>query len=438
MKIDLFLMMRTIIESSMMAWGFSKILKKRYPLVLIQIVFSIIFCTSNFIGDTVLSQIIQVPYVAKIPLALGGLILVLHTCFYGKWTKKIFALFVVYLGMFMIDILLSLTMILGTEKSVEELSKWYAKKPTVILFAFYGVLLIYFRYLPVIFLKEKENLTWNEQKSFVLIPICQTLMLFGIVCCATITQDERVFFILLVSTLLTCFCAFFLFSSMGMVIKSVKIQEQMWHIEQKQQIQNEYYGIVSDKVHEIKTQQHDAANHIQTIKALLNQGKQRELEQYVSEVEEKFEKVRIKNYCENTIVNSVLCCKVEQAKKQGINFHIDLHIKNTVPYELLDLSSLFSDLIDNAIENSSKAVGEKYICLTDYEVGNLYTLKIINSKNKAKVQTKGERLITSKEDTDKHGYGTQIIRKIVQKYNGEVQFIDEGGIFTVVVLLQEK
>ena len=63
MRIDLFLLIRTVIESSMLAWGFSKVLKKRYPLILIQIIFSIIFCGSNFIGDTILSQIIQVTYV---------------------------------------------------------------------------------------------------------------------------------------------------------------------------------------------------------------------------------------------------------------------------------------------------------------------------------------------------------------------------------------
>ena len=151
MRIDLFLLIRTVIESSMLAWGFSKVLKKRYPLILIQIIFSIIFCGSNFIGDTILSQIIQVPYVAKVPLALGGLIFVLHICFYGKLLKKIFVLFVIYLGMFMMDISLSLVMILGAGKSVNELSKWYAERPTVILFTFYGMLLIYLRYLPVIF-----------------------------------------------------------------------------------------------------------------------------------------------------------------------------------------------------------------------------------------------------------------------------------------------
>lgn len=201
MAIDWFLLVRTTIESTMLAWGFSKLLERKYPLIFIQLIFTIVFCLSNLIGNIVSTRIIQVPYIAKIQLAILGMIL---------------------------------------------------------------------------------------------------------------------------------------------------------------------------------------------------------------------------------IVNSVLCCKVEQAKKKGIDFHIDLHIRNTVPYETLDLSSLFSNLIDNAIENSSKSMGKKYIYLTDYEAGNLYTVKIINSKNEERIQTKGGKLLTSKEDADKHGYGTQIIQKIAEKYNGEVQFLDEG------------
>lgn len=435
MAIDWFLLVRTAIESTLLAWGFSKLLERKYPLIFIQFIFTIVFCSSNLIGNIVSARIIQVPYIAKIPLAILGMILMVHLFFYGKLYQKFFAIFTAYIGMFMMDILLTITMVLGTDKSVEEL-EGYTKKPNIIIFSFYVMLLIYLKYLPSIWSKNRRSLKWSEEKGFVLIPICQTLMLYGFVCCATITGDKRVFVILFIATLLTCFSAFFLFSSMEMVVRSVKIREQILHMEQKQQLQNEYYGIISDKVYEIKTQQHDMANHIQTIRALLNQGKQQELEQYVSEVEEKFERVKVKNYCENTIVNSVLCCKVEQAKKKGIDFHIDLHIKNTVPYETLDLSSLFSNLIDNAIENSSKSTGQKYICLTDHQAGNLYTLKIINSKNKEKIQMKGGKLLTSKEDTDKHGYGTQIVQKIAEKYHGEVHFSDEGERFSAIILLQ--
>ena len=59
-----------------------------------------------------------------------------------------------------------------------------------------------------------------------------------------------------------------------------------------------------------------------------------------------------------------------------------------------------------------------------------------NSKPSAPTAREGERLVSSKANPTQHGYGTQIIRRIAEKYDGEVQFADEGNRFSSVVLLQ--
>ena len=93
MAIDWFLLIRTAIESTLLAWGFSKLLERKYPLIFIQFIFTIVFCSSNLIGNIVSARIIQVPYIAKIPLAILGMILMVHLFFYGKLYQKFFAIF---------------------------------------------------------------------------------------------------------------------------------------------------------------------------------------------------------------------------------------------------------------------------------------------------------------------------------------------------------
>ena len=222
-----------------------------------------------------------------------------------------------------------------------------------------------------------------------------------------------------------------------MVIRSVQIQEQSNYLIQKRQLQNEYDRMILEKTKELKLQQHDMANHLQTLKALLSQDIN-QAKEYVGDLGKKFEKAKIENFCENIIINSLLSYKSEQIKKKGIWFRTCLSIKANISFEAVDLISLFSNLIDNAIE-SAERIPEGFIEITDYEQGNLYTLKVTNSKkSEDKMQTRDGMFITSKEDINSHGYGTQIIQNIAQKYDGEVQFIDEGSVFTVVVLLQEK
>jgi sensor histidine kinase regulating citrate/malate metabolism len=51
------------------------------------------------------------------------------------------------------------------------------------------------------------------------------------------------------------------------------------------------------------------------------------------------------------------------------------------------------------------------------------------------VQIDGRRLLTSKKDKVNHGIGSQNVRSIVEKYNGELNYVCEDGCFTAEVLV---
>lgn len=433
MVYDGFLAVRTAVESGILAWGFSNILQKKVPLWMVQIAFFVTFYSCNILGDVLLGSLLQVPYVAKVPLVLCSMFLAVHLCFEGKAARKLFVLLIVYLGMFMMDITLSLCLILGAGRTLANVSS-YTEHPTILLVIFYSMLTIYLKYLPL--LLEGHSLQGKQRKSFLLIPVCQIVMLFGVVCCATITQDYRVYIILLCCTLLTCFCAFFLFRSMEMVAQSIQTQEQERHMEQKAKMQRAFYDVVAQKVQELKMQQHDMANHIQTIKALLNQKDSQQVEQYVSQLEENFERSRARYFCKNVVVNSVLFCKEQQAKQMQIDFRARLQLDEGMPFEASQISSLLSNLLDNAIEGCARVEKNRFIEVSDHLAGSLYTLKVVNSKSSQPVQMQGGSILTSKDYASDHGYGTRIVQKIAQKYGGEVQFVDEGDRFSAIVLLQ--
>ncbi len=43
--------------------------------------------------------------------------------------------------------------------------------------------------------------------------------------------------------------------------------------------------------------------------------------------------------------------------------------------------------------------------------------------------------VTTKEDKDNHGYGTQSIRMLVEKYDGYMKYTTQEDIFTLSILL---
>ena len=62
-------------------------------------------------------------------------------------------------------------------------------------------------------------------------------------------------------------------------------------------------------------------------------------------------------------------------------------------------------------------------------------MKIIKSENpyRGNLLTDGEKIITSKQDRTKHGYGLKSIKNIAEKYNGFMSIIYDNNKFKIDV-----
>ena len=101
-----------------------------------------------------------------------------------------------------------------------------------------------------------------------------------------------------------------------------------------------------------------------------------------------------------------------------------------------DISVLFGNLLDNAIEATEKIFDpdERWIKIFGERKGKLFVLNISNPVGEP-LQFRGEELVTSKADKKLHGYGIQSIRRIVEKYHGEVEVTEQKGIFLLTFVL---
>lgn len=59
----------------------------------------------------------------------------------------------------------------------------------------------------------------------------------------------------------------------------------------------------------------------------------------------------------------------------------------------------------------------------------------IENPIKEKVEIEGGMLKTTKDDVKNHGYGTQIIQEIVQKYRGKISYENISNKFKVTLIL---
>ncbi len=104
-----------------------------------------------------------------------------------------------------------------------------------------------------------------------------------------------------------------------------------------------------------------------------------------------------------------------------------------------DISSLFGNIIDNAIEAVSKEEGEYRLIKVSASIKNGFLSLIEENYVSEKVKFSSNGLpISNKENQIYHGYGTKSIKYISQKYGGTFSFEQKANRFKVSLLFPIK
>lgn len=138
-------------------------------------------------------------------------------------------------------------------------------------------------------------------------------------------------------------------------------------------------------------------------------------------------------FCDNAAVNAIVCCYAKLAKEAGITTDIALDIPNEIANDSLELAMAISNLLENAIHGcEGTPVGAvKTITLICRHVGRL-ALEIKNPCAKDTTLDKNGYPTSRQEG---HGIGTKSIMAFVQKYDGELFYRIENGVFSVRMLV---
>lgn len=193
-----------------------------------------------------------------------------------------------------------------------------------------------------------------------------------------------------------------------------------------------YYAEAEKQNKEVRKLKHDMKNKLHELHHLIEQKEMGELSEKIGAMCRDVEQMDEKRYSENPIVDSVLRIKFGRAKAMGIQIRTEIRIPRQMQLEHGDIGVLYGNLIDNAVEACMKVTdGERFVTLENkYQSGKLLLI-ITNSKNSERNDT----LKTTKQDDRRHGHGIQSVRRVVEKYNGTVNFEDKGESFETAVML---
>ena len=199
---------------------------------------------------------------------------------------------------------------------------------------------------------------------------------------------------------------------------------------QKLEMEQSNYVQLNEVAKEIKIIRHDLKHDYLLIESYLENKNYSKINEIVkSRIKDLHEGVNTVNSA-NELINTIINYKLMIADSKSIEVNCDLNVSNKIYMKDYHLNELLSNLIDNAIENCSKNNPKINIIINEDVF--LY-IEVINSIDVSVLNT-NPNLITNKKG-DIHGHGIRSIKRIVNEYNGNIKFFENGLKFHVSIII---
>ena len=273
------------------------------------------------------------------------------------------------------------------------------------------------------------------RKNIKLIPLFLFLFVFQLLYFLSTIYTEKIdhmFLILAVFMVLICILLYCVLSD---VLKKSNTEMELACLQKQKQLKQEQDYSLQIRRQDTRDFQTKTVQELLDFQILLEQGKYEQADTAIRNLNQTFQKERFHPYCQNNLLQAILEGKRLRAEQEHIHISYEILLPEKISINTTDLSSIFFNLLDNAIEACSASGNpDPEIRLSANISNGFLTVYMHNTKNPMQTFTHK----TTKSEPGAHGYGLSIIEDICQKYNGSYQWIDHNNTFDSIVLLQIK
>ncbi|MDD6051604.1 MAG: GHKL domain-containing protein [Clostridiales bacterium] len=197
-------------------------------------------------------------------------------------------------------------------------------------------------------------------------------------------------------------------------------------------MQYDNYRIHEESVRLVNQKYHDLKHQIALLRSEITSG---EKLQYLDELEQDIRSYEARNKTGNNVLDTILTARSLQCQREGIVLTCTADGSALDFMNAMDISILFGNALDNAIESVS-GIPEQEKRLIHLTVSRQKSFVRIHMENcyRGELKMVDGMPVTSKQDTDFHGFGLKSIGTIVDKYGGSMTVRAENGWFELRVL----
>lgn len=203
------------------------------------------------------------------------------------------------------------------------------------------------------------------------------------------------------------------------------------------EMQRNHYRLTTEQIKKLTALRHDFRNHLYVISERIRRSEYDEAISYIDKIGGCTEEASSIVLAENEILATILTVKNMICKNKEIEFDHEITC-GPIHIEDMDLNTVVSNLLDNAIEASEKCeINQRKIV---FKIKDVKQFLAIECSNTCKMKQAGKKHIfqTTKDNKEEHGYGIENIKETVEKYGGQAEFTCEEGIFHVKIMMENN
>lgn len=198
-------------------------------------------------------------------------------------------------------------------------------------------------------------------------------------------------------------------------------------------MQYENYRVSEETIALVDQKYHDLKHQIRLLRSEMDSETKLE---YLDRMEQEIRQYEVQNKTGNRVLDTLLSAKSLQCQHQGISLTCVADGAELSFMHPMDLSALFGNALDNAIEGVCKlADPEKRLIHVSIARQKQFLRIRVENCYEGELAYENGIPATTKQDKRFHGFGLKSIRDVVSKYNGSMTISTQGEWFELRILL---
>lgn len=199
-------------------------------------------------------------------------------------------------------------------------------------------------------------------------------------------------------------------------------------------MQNSYYHVIETQYDRSRRLIHDMKNHMQTLEELYSIGNKKEADDYAKTILSSMDRMGSRFKCTNRVLNIIMNDKILKCDEKSIKLETEIEDIDLDFIEPFDITTIFSNLLDNAIEACETLEdSRRIISIRLYHYKNFIVVKISNRFRESLIWDNNNNLVSTKNGNHM-GLGIKNVKFTVEKYDGNIEFKKNKDKFEVKVL----